>query len=206
VKKEERLPLFICGDFWDASLSATEHSGYSQFIDAMSKINNITNVFMITGTPLHDPQGSYKVFEVMGINVFYKNTYKVFNFGNYNFELIAIPEPRKSHYISKTTDINKEISLDVENFINSIPQKSDTPRIAIYHGEVVGHEYQNGIQCTSPIGIKPSLLKKLNCDFYGLGHIHDISSPFDNCWYLGSCPPKKFGETHNASYFLVEVE
>lgn len=202
----ERCPLFICGDFFDSAMTATDNSGYADALDMMDRINYRADVFMVYGTPTHEPSGILKAFECMKINVFDKNTYKVIRSGKSLFELVALPEPRKSNYVSKGKDVNAIINREFEEFINSIPERSELPRIVIGHGEICGISYSNAILANSPTAFPPSKLKKLNADFYGFGHIHQKQEVFKNCWYIGSPYQKSFSETHDPSMFYVEVK
>lgn len=199
---EEKLPVFICGDFWDSAITATEASGYSEFINGIYEIKQHTDVFFIYGTPLHEPEKSLEVFRLIGCHVYDDNAFEEFS----NFELVCIPEPRKSHYVSDSkngSDINELIAKNIEDFVSKLPPKKKF-RVAMYHGEIKGQTYQNSLPCTSSLALNPKTLKKINADFIGCGHIHKIEEVFENCWYLGSCPPKDFGERHDASYFIVE--
>lgn len=201
--KENKLPVFICGDFWDSSITATEQSGYSEFIEALHDIYNITDVYMVYGTPLHEPEGSLKQFELMGCKVFDKNTF----IDCKDFELIALPEPRVSHYAATT---NRETVVDLINkdmisFSQSVPKKTK-PRIVMGHGEIFGSNLDNGMEATGDISFKPSLLKGFDADFYGFGHIHTTQEIFKNCWYIGSAFQKNYGECHDPSMFIVEVK
>lgn len=203
-RSREKIPVFICGDFWDYAITATENSGYSDFINAVHSLKQITDVYFIYGTPLHEPEKSLEVFKLMGCTVIEENSFILKD----NFELVAIPEPRKSKYISKSKngqDINELITEDIKSFINNLPEKQKF-RIAMYHGEIKGQTYQNNLPCTSSLALNPKDLKKINADFIGCGHIHKVEEVFKNCWYLGSCPPKDFGEKHDASFFYIKEE
>lgn len=209
-ESEKKPPVFICGDFWDAAITATEQSGYSEFIESVHDIQKLTQVYMIYGTPLHEPEGSLKQFELMKCVVFDKFTFVDCG----NFELIALPEPRVSHYSSNldknSFDKKRESAVDLINkdmaeFFNSIPAKTEKPRIVIGHGEIFGSNLDNGMEATGELSFKPGLLKGLNADFYGFGHIHTTQEIFENCWYIGSAFQKSYGESHDPSMFVVEV-
>lgn len=206
----ERCPLFICGDFFDSAMTATDNSGYADALDMMDRINYRTDVFMVYGTPTHEPSGILKAFECMKINVFDKNTYKVICSGKSQFELVALPEPRKSRFISKVTDektVNDLIIEDLENFTDKVFNEEKVfPRIVIGHGEIRGVSYSNAVLANSPIAFPPSTLKKLNADFYGFGHIHQKQEVFKNCWYIGSPYQKSFSETHEPSMMYVKIK
>lgn len=193
--------LFICGDFWDAII--TNSTVFNEYIEVMKKIIATTKVFMIYGTPSHEVEGSLEIFRHLGATVFSSNTYVDYD----DFELIAIPEPRKSHYASltyKDMSINDVINDSLKQFAKTIPPKSDKPRIAMVHSEIRGVAMDNGMPCSSPISIPISYLKALNADFIGCGHIHLKQEIFKNCWYLGSAPQKTLGEKHNPELMLIE--
>lgn len=201
----EPMPVFIAGDFWDSAITATDNSNYTQFTNALFDLSKITPVYMIYGTAGHEPNGSLEVFKFMGINVYDRNSFNTIEESNQKYELITLPEPRKSNYVSKGKDVNAIINREFEEFINSVPERSELPRIVIGHGEIRGVSYSNAMLANSPIAFPPSKLKKLNADFYGFGHIHQKQEVFKNCWYLGSPYQKSFSETHDPSMMIIEI-
>lgn len=204
--KENKVPLFICGDFWDSTITATTNSGYTEFVDALNDIIKITDVHILMGTPTHEVEGSNDVFELLGAKVYRYNEYFKYD----DFELITLPEPRKSHYITEcgtTEGLNEFIVNKIDSFVKSVPPKSDLPRICIFHNEIVGDKMVNGADCVSPIGLRPSWLKELNCDILVGGHIHKAEkvTGIKNCYYVGSAPCKNWDEKHDASFMYVEI-
>ena len=66
----------------------------------------------------------------------------------------------------------------------------------------------NGFDCSSPVGLHASWLKKLDCDFLAGGHIHkaDKVESVPNCYYLGSSPAKNMDELHDAALTVITIE
>ena len=98
------------------------------------------------------------------------------------------------------------INNSLEDFIKNAPKDNYSYRIVVYHGEVKGAVYQNGVAASSPTAIPKELLQSLNADYYAFGHIHKPQEVFENAWYSGSACPKDFGETHDGCYNLVTIE
>ena len=202
----KRLPIFIAGDFFDAAMTVTDNSAYTDYLSFMNDLVYLTDVFMVYGTPKHEPNGCLYPFECIGVNVFDDFTYKVVNSQGYKFELIALPEPRKSNFISDPSkDINEVINSKFESFVDSLPEKTDIPRIVMGHNEIKGISFESGVAATSPIAYTPSTLKRIHADFYGFGHIHQKQEVFKNCWYIGTPYQKSFSETHDPGMMLVEI-
>lgn len=199
--KEEKPALFIAGDFWDSVMQNTEASGFTRIFSAMKKIIDITRVVFISGTPNHEPEGSLKIFEELGADVFYNPEIKDYG----DFEIVAIPEPRRSNFQCSTIEEqSRQINASLDSFLESIPPKTK-PRIVIYHGEVSGSVYQNGSNASSPIALSKERLQKADADYYALGHIHLPQELWKNCWYVGSCFPKDAGEHHKAGFHCVHI-
>lgn len=199
--KEEKPALFIAGDFWDSVMQNTEASGFTRIFSAMKKIIDITKVVFVSGTPNHEPEGSLKIFEELGADVFYNPEIKDYG----DFEIIAIPEPRRSNFQCSTIEEqSRQINASLDSFLESIPPKTK-PRIVIYHGEVSGGVYQNGSNASSPIALSKERLQKADADYYALGHIHLPQELWKNCWYVGSCFPKDAGEHHKAGFHCVHI-
>lgn len=197
--KHERPYLFIAGDFWDSIITNGEY--FAVYVSMMKDIINLTSVFMIYGTPTHEAAGSLEVFKHLGAHVFSKNTFKDYG----EFELVAIPEPRKVNYKTvKDLSLNDVVNNDLLSFADSIPEKTK-PRILLYHGEIRGIDMGNGQVCNSPIAVSPSYLKSFNADFIACGHIHTKQEIFENCWYLGSTYQKGFAEKHDPGYLEIVV-
>lgn len=197
--------LLIAGDFWDSTITATSNSGFPEFIRAVKNITDLSDVYMITGTPSHEPAGSLEVFEAINVNVFKYNSF--LDLGD--FELIMMPEPRKTDFLN-SDNIDKAIQKSYIDFIEGkIPLKTK-PRIVMLHNEIRSAVLQNGLPVdeTHLTAIPPKLLKKLDADYYACGHIHEPQKLecVGNCYYSGSVYPKDFGEHHDASYNIITIE
>lgn len=201
-EKETKPILLIAGDFWDSVMQNTEASGFTKITAKLNKLITITKVIFISGTPNHEPEGSLKIFEELGATVFYNS--EIADFGD--FEIIAIPEPRRSNFQCSTVDEQSaQINSYLDSFLSSIPKKTK-PRILMYHGEVKGSVYQNGSNASSPIALDKKQLQQTNSDYYALGHIHLPQQLWENCWYVGSCYPKDAGEHHTAGFNHITIE
>ena len=203
IKSEKDKPiLLIAGDTWDSVI--TNGTIFYKYVSAIKDLINLTDVYIIYGTSSHDIEGSLDIFKELGANVYRQNTF----IDCKDFELVAIPEPRKCDFISSTQDkINKLIKDSMNNFINSLPKKTKT-RVVLYHGEVQGAIYQNSQSVTStPTGLSLKQLQTINADINCFGHIHlpQQIEGIDNAYYCGSCFPKDMGEHHNPSYNLYKV-
>ena len=216
--------IVFAGDFWDSTITATKGSGFSDIVNKIRFLSKWTCLYFIYGTPSHEPSGSLDAFRFDNTYVFDQN--KVVLIGGSLAEnkcktkLICIPEPRRSNYIASSaseTDnlINDEIKTFLKeeiakpvSFLKGIPESTVTAEqtIVIYHGEVKGAVYQNGVSASSPTAIPKELLESLNADYYALGHIHKPQEVFKNAWYSGSACPKDFGETHDGCYNLVTIK
>ncbi len=200
--------IIFAGDFWDSTITATKGSGFSAIVSAIRELEKyVYRIFFIYGTPTHEPNGSLDAFKSEVVQVANSMQYC----GCDKFGIIAIPEPRRSEYIGKSVkEINDAINEKIKHFIfNQSDRKQtshkDIPLIVVYHGEVKGAMYQNGIPASSPTAIPKKLLQSLKADYYALGHIHMPQEIFPNAWYSGSACPKNFGETHIGCYNLVEI-
>ena len=199
--KEEKPVLLISGDFWDSVMQNTEASGFTKLTSAVKKIIDITTVIFISGTPNHEPEGSLRIFEELGAKVFYDPAIWEFE----DFEIVAIPEPRRSNFQCGTIEEQtKQIKESLQSFIDSVPKKTK-PRIVMYHGEVEGSVYQNGSNASSPIALSKKQLLTLDAEYYALGHIHLPQELWKNCWYVGSCFPKDAGEHHSAGFNFIHI-
>lgn len=201
--------ILFAGDFWDSTITATKGSGFSDIIAAIRKLEKyVYRIFFIYGTPSHEPNGSLDAFKSDVVQV--TNTMQFC--GCDKFGIIAIPEPRRSEYIGKSAkEIDDLISETLKHFLRGQSHRKDTtckdrPLIVMYHGEVKGAVYQNGISASSSTAIPKELLQSLNADYYAFGHIHAPQEVFKNAWYSGSACPKDFGETHDGCYNLVTIE
>lgn len=217
AKKSDIDFIVFAGDFWDSTITATKGSGFSDIISAIRTLESFTYLYFIYGTSAHEPNGSLDAFESSKTTVVNKLT----SINSKLCHIICIPEPRRSEYITdsvqKTNDL---INTTIEKWIKKTAlthEKSkeylpvldtyeyDKPLIVVYHGEVKGAVYQNGVSASSPTAISKELLQSLNADYYALGHIHLPQEVFENAWYPGSACPKNFGEPHDGHYNLVTV-
>lgn len=209
--------IVFAGDFWDSTITATKGSGFSDIVSAIRELEKHTYLYFIYGTPTHEPSGSLDAFASGKTKVISKMTNitnmfpvkkefwesKIPEIHLCNF--IFIPEPRRSNYVKNSiSETNKAINDDIKRFIKSCEKTSYT--IVVYHGEVKGAFYQNGMSASSPTAVSRELLQSLNADYYALGHIHMPQEVFHNAWYAGSACPKNFGETHDGHYNLVIIE
>lgn len=206
--------ILFAGDFWDSTITATKGSGFSDIISAIRELEKRTYLFFVYGTPTHEPSGSLDAFSserTIVINGMFHIPY-VENAICYTrhilgFDLIFIPEPRRSEYIgSSSEEINNKINESIRTILEKYKSRCSKPLIVVYHGEVKGATYQNGVSASSPTAIPKELLQSLNADYYALGHIHKPQEVFKNAWYSGSACPKDFGETHDGCYNLVDIE
>ncbi len=199
--------ILFAGDFWDSTITATKGSGFSDIIAAIRELEKYTYLYFIYGTPAHEPNGSLDAFISEKTKVVSENSFDIFIGKDRNTDIIFIPEPRRSKYIRNSMDeTNKTINEDIKEFIDSRKKKpADYNRIVVYHGEVKGAVYQNGVSASSQTAIPKKLLQSLNADYYALGHIHMPQEVFPNAWYPGSACPKNFGEPHDGCYNLVEI-
>ena len=201
--------IIFAGDFWDSTITATKGSGFSDIISAIRELEkHVYRIFFIYGTPSHEPLGSLSAFSSDTIQITSRMSYCACD----KFEIIAIPEPRRSDYIGQSIkETDDSINKSVKEFIKAESKRhvfsdNKVPRIVVYHGEVKGAVYQNGVYASSPTAIPKELLQSLNADYYAFGHIHMPQEVFKNGWYSGSACPKNFGETHDGHYNLVTIE
>ena len=204
--------IVFAGDFWDSTITATKGSGFSDIISAIRELEKYTFLFFIYGTPTHEPSGSLAGFVSEKTKVIdsMQNVIKPILTGNgyETVKIVCIPEPRRSNYVGGSiSETDKRINDDIKAFIKE-SSKSDEDKytIVVYHGEVKGAVYQNGVSASSPTAISRELLQSLNADYYALGHIHMPQEVFPNAWYPGSACPKNFGEIHDGHYNLVNIE
>lgn len=210
IEKEKKtgiMPhILFAGDFFDSMITNTEGSGFSDFIKAARDLNNISQVYMISGTPTHDVVKSWTPLEICGFKVFDKYSFEEYE----DFELVAMPEPRKANFLNlceNPNQLNEMIIKETDKFVNSLPNKKK-PRVCVCHNEVESAVFPNGVSATSPIAFTKKQMLKVNADYYAYGHIHNNQKieGIPNCYYSGSIPPKGFGETHSSGVYYVEVK
>lgn len=208
--KKDAPPLLIAGDFWDNTITNTENSGFSSYIEIMDSIIKHTEVFMIYGTPFHEPRGSLEIFKRMGAHVY--STPGIFTY-EHKYTIAYLPEPRKSDYPALSQqDLTKAILNDLRTNLDQIKLLKDSYNIPVnvmmYHGEIKGCTYQNGMRVAdSSYAIPKNWLADLNMDYIACGHIHmpQEVEGVPNCYYSGSCYPVNYGEGHIAGMNIVEI-
>ena len=189
------------GDFFDGTMTNTKASGFTDIVSLMKGLQDKCRIIMIYGTALHEPDGCLDVFKSDRCLVVDKNSVHAIE----GTSFVCLPEPRRGRYISTSEkSINDSINRDEKEFIASVRTSGRT--IVLYHGEIKGAVYPNGVKATSPIGITSEQMKSLNADYYACGHIHLPQEPFKNCFYAGSAAPVNFGECHDGGYNVVTID
>jgi len=234
IKKSPVSMVALAGDTWDASMLNTEGSGFNRFIDAIREIADLAPVAMIYGTPAHDTDGSLEVFRKLtckyGITVLDPGQPYFLTDVNGRGKIVqeipgvsgkavifGIPEPRKKYLLSDTSAGKDETEEAVRAAMHRLcfflaakrRDYSDIPCIVLYHGDVAGTVYQNDqtVERGTGIAITIDELADIGADYYALGHIHKPQKVGNiNAYYAGSIYPKNFGETHQASFKLVDIE
>lgn len=207
--------VFICGDFWDSTISVSDASCFNLALDKMSElVETKIPIHMIYGTPSHENAGSLHCFEKIGciIQKDLENPYSPsFTVYPNKYELVAIPEPRLSMIEGKTIEdkyknIQKSFN-DIKNICKSAIKTS--PRIVLFHGLIYGAIMDNGMFVPKgETAIDKDILDGIGADYIACAHIHKrqkvggMSTP---CYYCGSLPPKNFGETHEARFNIIEI-
>ena len=211
--------ILFAGDFYDSTMTVTKASGFSDILKAKRELEEYVTLYFISGTPSHEPNGCLDAFKSDKTYVFDSNQTVIIPritddvSDPYLYDktcLICIPEPRRSNFISKSSkETDRLINYSIKEFIDiqkehNVGKYKET--IVMYHGEVKGAVYQNGISASCTTAISKELLQSLKADYYALGHIHIPQEVFHNAWYSGSACPKDFGETHDGCYNLVEIK
>jgi exonuclease SbcC len=212
----------------------TEGSGFNRFIDAIRDIADIAPVAMIYGTPAHDTDGSLEVFRKItcryGITILEPGQPYFLTELNGRAKIVqeipgisgkaiifGIPEPRKKYLLAETSAGKDETEEAIRAAMHKMcyllaakrREYADIPCFVLYHGEVAGTVYQNDqtIERGTGIAITVDDLADIGADYYALGHIHKPQKVGNlNAYYAGSIYPKNFGETHQASFKIVDVE
>lgn len=210
TSKKDAPPLLISGDFWDSTITNTENSGFTTYLSLMGELSEVTEIFMVSGTPSHEPKGSLDCFRAYGIHVFNETGV----YAGDKYRIYAIPEPRKAEFSATSNkNLNEVILEDLRrsiNFIKTDMSKHPYPiNILMYHGDIKGSVLQNGMKVPeTSYAMPPAWLKELNMDYIACGHIHMPQEVpgVPNCMYAGSIAPVNFGETHNAGFNLITIE
>lgn len=183
----------FAGDFFDSVMTNSESSGFPSLLAAVRSVADKCPVYMIYGTPSHEPMGCLDAFGLLGCRVFRRPEFLRTD----KFELVLIPEPRLSGGFS---------AEDVREFVKKTAgEEKRAPRVCVFHGEVKGASRQNGMPVDGQSAIDKGLLESLGCDYYALGHIHRPQEVFKNAFYSGSAIPLNFGEEHDGHYNLVDI-
>jgi len=234
IKKSPVSMVALAGDTWDASMLNTEGSGFNRFIDAIRDIADLAPVAIIYGTPAHDTDGSLEVFRKVtskyGITVLDPGQSYFLTEVNGRGKIVqaipgmegkalilGIPEPRKKYLLSDTSAGKDETEEAIRAAMHKLcfllaakrKEYADIPCIVLYHGEVAGTVYQNDqtVERGTGIAITIDELADIGADYYALGHIHKPQKVGNiNAYYAGSIYPKNFGETHQASFKIADIE
>lgn len=194
--------VLFCGDFWDKVVTNSSASGLPNMNLLMRKLSEISPVIMIYGTASHEADGSLEIFKSDRCEVYDK----ISLIKKDDCDIIAIPEPRRQQFLSNTeVETTKKIMKYLSVLGSGEYVKKDKPCIVMYHGEIVGAKYQNGIKATSPIALPKEKLQSIGADYYACGHIHEPQKMFPNCFYVGSSCPVNMGETHDGHFSIVEI-
>lgn len=203
--------VLIAGDFFDSTITVSDSSHYTDFLELVSLISKNTKVIFVYGTPSHENNGVLYPFTMIeNVTVLmdtHNNPYAPSFMEFDNFEVIGLPEPRMSELDGKTVD-EKSASYKamMSKFIAELPKKKNT-RIVIGHGDIEGTFYQNGQKVSSgPFTLNTPTLRKLDGDYYAWGHIHQPQQLNGlQGRYAGSLVPLNYGECHDAGYIIVEL-
>lgn len=196
--------VMFTGDFWDATITNTRASGFTEYVDRVHKLKSMAEVMFIYGTPRHEPKGSLDIFSSIGCIVVETPQRIAVSLPDGKLDVLAIPEPRKGDYTGLSSDeVNKEIFMAYVELAKH--RKERNPFVVAFHGEVSGSMYQNGVEAKSGSQFPSAMLHGMGADYYALGHIHLPQEVFTNAHYPGSPAPLDFGEAHEGAVNLVEV-
>lgn len=196
--------VLFSGDFWDATITNTKASGFTEYVERVHRLKSMAEVMFIYGTPRHEPKGSLDVFSSIGCIVVDSPQRITINLPSGSLDVLAIPEPRKGDYVGLSSDeVNKSIFMSYLEL--SKHRKEGRPFVVAFHGEVSGSMYQNGVEAKSGAQFPSAMLAGMEADYYALGHIHLPQEVFTNAHYPGSPAPLDFGESHEGAINLVDV-
>jgi exonuclease SbcC len=175
---------------------------------------NITSKYGIT---ILDPGQAYFLAPTSGGIFPESEANRLFDKNNRLAIILGIPEPRKKYLLADTSAGKDETEEAIREAMHKMcfllaakrQDYSSMPCIVLYHGEVAGTVYQNdqAIERGTGIAITIDDLTDIGADYYALGHIHKPQQVGNiNAYYAGSIYPKNFGETHQASFKIVDVE
>lgn len=204
--------LVFAGDFFDSPATVTETSGFAPVLRKMKELADLTDIYMIYGTPGHEAMGAYAPFETLGIHVHSSAGTDLISDGETEVLLMSLPEPRKTDFKGLSVKETKAAIMrylrgSIDKFVEEKSKAKPRFTLMQYHGEVTGAVYQNGEKAgTSPSSYALPLewIKEIEPDFCGCGHIHLPQRLADNIVYLGSPAPCSFGETHEGRIVVVD--
>lgn len=210
--REHAVKLVFAGDFFDSPATVTETSGFAPVLRKMKELSDLTDIYMIYGTPGHEAMGAYAPFEMLGIHVRSSTGTDLISVGETKVLLLSLPEPRKTDFKgSSSKETKAAVMRHLRNSIDKFIEEKTTAKpdftLMQYHGEVTGAVYQNGEKAgASPNSYALPLdwIKEIKPDFCGCGHIHLPQKLADNIVYLGSPVPCNFGETHKGRIIVVD--
>ncbi len=202
IKARQIDLVLICGDFWDCAV--VNNSAFAKIISKMAVIINLVPVYMIYGTASHEINSSLEIFAQMGANVTYKPHLWTFSKNDEKIDILGVPEPRRSDFISKTTEeTNKKISAYLKESFNI---KHKNPLIVMHHNEISGATLQNGQFSKSETRLTMDMYNQCKPIYIAAAHIHQPQSIGGIIKYCGSPIPCNFGELHKPTYELLTVE
>lgn len=194
--------ILFCGDFWDTTITNTRSSGFSETVRMMHRLIDTVPVYMIYGTPSHEPDGSLEVFREMGATV--SSEARIHE--TPDLAIAFVPEPRMAHFKEDSLEDKYNAFHDGMKHLAESLSKVRKPRVVMYHGDIVGARLQNGMDVKSGgFALAKHELRAFDADYIACGHIHKPQEIMQNCFYSGSACPKDFGETHDAIFKIVEV-
>lgn len=196
--------VLITGDFWDCAV--VNNSAFAEIIARMSVLISKIEVYMIYGTPHHEIANSLEVFKQLGAFVADKPT--VWSICNHRdikptekIDILGIPEPRKSLLLGSNADETKE---NVTKYLkDALALPHENPLLVMWHGEVTGAKYQNGVATTSDARLNGTMVKDAMAVLCGHIHMPQEVGKFNYC---GSPIPVNFGELHKPSYNIVTID
>lgn len=198
--------VLITGDFWDCAV--VNNSAFAEIIAKMATLIAKIDVYMIYGTPHHEIANSLEVFKQLGAYVTDKPcvwTFEkedVFQTGEYEYvDILGIPEPRKSLLLGSNAEETKQ---NVTKYLkDALALPHNNPLLVMWHGEVTGAKYQNGVDATSDARLNGTMVKDAMAVLCGHIHMPQEVGKFNYC---GSPIPVNFGELHKPSYNIVTID
>lgn len=198
--------VLITGDFWDCAV--VNNSAFAEIIARMAVLISKIPVYMIYGTPHHEIANSLEVFKQLGAYVTDKPcvwTFEkedIFQTGEYEYvDILGIPEPRKSLLLGSNAEETKQ---NVTKYLkDALALPHDNPLLVMWHGEVTGAKYQNGVDATSDARLNGTMVKDSMTVLCGHIHLPQEVGKFNYC---GSPIPVNFGELHKPSYNIVTID